>query len=88
MERSRGKIRGGVVFDKLQPLGFHGSERTVRRALAEVKGKYRAGKRRVYRPWISEPGMWAQSDWGHGPLVDGRQTPSWCALLAWCRSPW
>jgi hypothetical protein len=30
VERSRGKIRGDVVFDKLQPLGFEGSERTVR----------------------------------------------------------
>lgn len=85
VERSRGKIRGDVVFDKLEPLGFTGSERTVRRALAVVNANYRAGKRRVYRPWITEPGMWAQWDWGHGPLVGGRQTYLWCAWLAWCR---
>ena len=85
VERSRGKIRGDVVFDKLEPLGFCGSERTVRRALAAVKANYRAGKRRVYRPWITEPGMWAQWDWGHGPQVGGRQTYLWCAWLAWCR---
>lgn len=30
VERSQGKIRGDVVFDKLGPLGFEGSERTVR----------------------------------------------------------
>lgn len=39
-----------VVGDKLEPLGFAGSERTVRRAVATVKGNYRAGRRRVYRP--------------------------------------
>lgn len=85
VERSRGKIRGDVVFDKLGPLGFEGSGRTVRRALGRVKANYRAGKRRVYRPWITEPGMWAQWDWGHGPQVGDRQSYLWCAWLAWCR---
>jgi len=85
VERSGGRIRGDVVFDKLGSLGFEGSERTVRRALAAVKGDYRAGRRRVYRPWIVEPGMWGQWDWGHGPRVGGRQTYLWCAWLAWCR---
>jgi hypothetical protein len=85
VERSRGKIRGDVVFDKLQALGYAGSDRTVRRALAAVKLNYRAGRRRVYRPWIPEPGMWAQWDWGHGPRVAGRQAYLWCAWLAWCR---
>jgi transposase len=85
VERSQGKIRGDVVFDKLGPLGFEGSDRTVRRAVAVVKANWRAGRRRVYRPWITEPGMWAQWDWGHGPVVCGRQTHLWCAWLAWCR---
>jgi transposase len=85
VERSGGRIRGDVVFDKLEPLGFEGSDRTVRRAVAAVKADYRAGRRRVYRPWITEPGMWAQWDWGHGPQVGDRQTYLWCAWLAWCR---
>ena len=86
VERSHGKIRADVVFAKLEPLGFTGSERTVRRAVAHAKLNYRAGRRRVYRPWIPEPGMWAQWDWGHGPRVAGRQAQLWCAWLAWCRS--
>lgn len=86
VERSHGKIRGDVAFERLEPLGFTGSDRTVRRALAEVKKDYRAGRRRVYRPWITEPGMWAQWDWGHGPVVDGRQGYLWCAWLAWSRT--
>ena len=71
VERSAGKIRADVVFDKLKALGFTGSERTVRRAVAEVKANHRRGRRRVYRPWIPEPGMWAQWDWGTGPQVAG-----------------
>jgi transposase len=85
VERSHGKIRADVVADKLVPLGFEGSERTVRRAVAVVKANYRAGRRRVYRPWIAEPGMWAQWDWGQGPRVAGRPTNLFCAWLAWCR---
>jgi transposase len=85
VERSNGKVRGDVVFDKLVGLGFTGSDRTARRALADVKLNWRAGRRRVYRPWVVEPGMWAQWDWAHGPRLAGRQTFLFCAWLAWCR---
>ena len=85
VERSAGKIRADVAFDKLTALGYTGSERTVRRAVAEVKANHRRGRRRVYRPWITEPGMWAQWDWGTGPTVAGRATVLFCAWLAWCR---
>ena len=85
VERSKGKIRADKAFENLQALGFTGSDRTVRRAVARVKLNWHAGRRRVYRPWIPEPGMWAQWDWGHGPLVAGRQTQLWCAWLAWSR---
>jgi transposase len=85
VERSNGKIRADVVFDKLAAMGFAGSERTVRRAVAELKANHRAGRRRVYRPWIPELGMWAQWDWGQGPRVEGRVTNLFCAWLAWCR---
>ena len=85
VERSNGRVRGDVVFDKLIVLGFAGSARTVRRALAGVKLDWKAGRRRVYRPWVVEPGMWAQWDWGHGPKIAGRQTWLFCAWLAWSR---
>ena len=85
VERSKGKVRGDVVFDKVVGLGFTGSDRTVRRGLAMVKLDWRAGRRRVYRPWVVEAGMWAQWDWGHGPKIAGRQTYLFCAWLAWCR---
>src|SRR5215213_10618149 len=41
VERSNGKVRADVAFDKLAGLGFGGSERTVRRAVAEVKLNHR-----------------------------------------------
>ena len=85
VERSLGKIRADVVFGRLRRLGFTGSDRTVRRAVGEAKQHYRHGKHRVYRPWIPEPGMWAQWDWGEGPRIGGRRTNLFCAWLAWSR---
>jgi hypothetical protein len=85
VERSRGRIRSDVAHSRLQALGYGGSERTTRRAVAEAKRRYRAGHRRVYRPWIPEPGMWFQFDWGDGPPVRNAQTYLFCAWLAWCR---
>ena len=69
VERSCGKIRADRCYAKLKALGFEGSDRTVRRAVAEAKKSFGAGRRRVYRPWIPEPGMWAQWDWGAGPVI-------------------
>jgi transposase len=85
VERSKGRIRADVAFDKVQAMGYAGSDRTVRRAVAEAKEHYEAGRRRVYRPWVPEPGMWAQWDWGEGPRLGGRRTSLYCAWLAWCR---
>ena len=86
VERSEGDIRADVVHHHhLVPMGFAGDERTTRRAVAEAKAAWRAGHRRTYRPWVPEPGMWAQYDWGAGPAVAGRPTWLFCAWLAWSR---
>ena len=57
-------------------MGYRGSERSTRRAVAEVKVAWRAGRRRRYRPWIPEPGMWLQWDWGDGPGIRGAEDPA------------
>ena len=85
VETSYGQIRADVAHDKLVAMGYEGSERTSRRAVAAVKAAYRAGNRRVYRPWVPEPGMWFQWDFGDGPTIEGRATTLFCAWLAWCR---
>ena len=82
---SRGKVRADVAHEKLLGLGFTGSERTTRRAVSAVKKDYLAGNTRVHRPWVTEPGMWLQYDFGDGPVVDGVTTVLFCAWLAWAR---
>jgi hypothetical protein len=85
VERSKGKIRADVAHRKIVAMGFTGSERTTRRAVAQLKAVWRAGRRRMHRPWVTEPGMWAQYDFGDGPRVAGVPTILFCFWLAWCR---
>ena len=59
VRRTRGQVRADVCRRRLNSTGFSGSVRTVRRAVARAKRDYRNGSRRIYRPWITEPGMWA-----------------------------
>jgi hypothetical protein len=85
VDRSKGKIRADVAHRKIVAMGFTGSERTTRRAVAQLKAAWRAGRRRVHRPWVPEPGMWAQYDFGDGPRVAGASTILFCFWLVWCR---
>lgn len=90
VDASEGKVRADVVHERLALMGFTGDERTTRRAVAIVKAAWRDGHRRSYRPWITEPGLWLQFDWGYGPVVPGpdgapRRTLLFCAWLAWSR---
>jgi hypothetical protein len=85
VDRSSGRIRADVVHRKLTAMGYGGSERTTRRAVAEAKAVWQAGHRRTYRPWIPEPGMWLQWDWGEGPKIAGRRTQLFCCWVAWSR---
>src|SRR5882724_10637766 len=82
---SHGRIRADVAQRKLEAMGYSGSERTTRRAVAEAKATYRVGHRRLFRPWLPEPGLWFQWDYADGPLIHGRKTWLWCAWLAWSR---
>src|SRR5438067_8710154 len=48
VEKSQGRIRADVVHQRLVAMGFTGTDRTTRRAVAEVKAAWRAGHRRKY----------------------------------------
>ncbi len=85
VERSKGQVRADVAHEKITAMGYGGSERTTRRAVAEAKAAWRAGRRRVFRPWVPEPGMWAQYDFGDGPRIGGVPTILFCLWLAWSR---
>lgn len=85
VDLSKATVRADIVHSDLVAMGFTGSERTTRRAVAQIKAAWRAGRRRVYRPWIPEPGMWLQWDWGEGPRIGDRRTQLFCCWLAWSR---
>ena len=85
VDRSHGRIRADAAHDKLIALGYRGSARTTRRWVAESKRRWRQRNGRRTRPWIPEPGLWMQFDYGDGPTVEERSTVLFCAWLAWSR---
>jgi len=85
VKNSRGKIRADKVHEKLLAMGYEGSERTTRRAVRDAKVAFNLGQIRVHKPWVTEPGMWLQYDFGDGPVIDGRKTVLFCAWVAWSR---
>ena len=85
VDRSRGQIRADVAHGKLVAIGYQGSARTTRRWVADAKRRWRRKHGRRTRPWIPEPGLWMQWDYGDGPSVEGRQVVLFCAWLPWSR---
>lgn len=85
VDRSKAKVRADKVHERLVAIGYQGSERTTRRAVAEAKRAWRREHGRRTRPWIPEPGLWMQWDYAKGPLIDGRETSLFCAWLAFSR---
>lgn len=85
VDRSHGKIRADKAHEKLIALGYLGAPRTTRRWVAASKRRWRRDHGRVTRPWMPEPGLWMQFDYGDGPVIDGRKTVLFCAWLAWSR---
>ncbi len=85
VDRSRGRIRADRAHERLVAMGYMGSERTTRRAVARAKRRWRQEHGRRTRPWTVEPGLWMQWDYGDGPEVAGRSTVLFCAWLAWSR---
>ena len=85
VDRSRALVRADVVHGVLVAMGYQGSYRTTRRAVAEAKRRWRNKHGRRTRPWIPQPGLWLQWDYGDGPVVAGSRAVLFCAWLAWSR---
>ena len=83
VDRSHGQIRADKAHGKLVAIGYQGSARTTRRWVADAKRRWRRKHGRRTRPWILEPGLWMQWDYGDGPKIDGVVTVLFCAWLAW-----
>lgn len=85
VNESGGRVRAKAVCKRLKNMGYRGSDRTVRTAVAKAKKAHQKQNRRIFRPWVTEPGHWAQFDWADGPAIGGRKTYLFCAWLAWSR---
>src|SRR5919108_617768 len=73
------------VMEILEAYDLTGSFRGGGGAVAEAKRRWRQKHGRRTRPWIPEPGLWLQWDYGEGPIVAGSRTVLFCAWLAWSR---
>ena len=85
VERSKGKIRADKAHRRSPRWGMRGRSAQPGGRCAGLKAAWQAGRRRVHRPWIPEPGMWAQYDFGDGPRIGGVATVLFCLWLAWSR---
>ena len=85
VDRSHARVRADKVHETLVGMGYEGSYRTTRRAVAEAKRRWRQRHGRRTRPWIPQPGLWLQWDYGDGPEVAGVRAVLFCAWLAWSR---
>ncbi|HEY0495506.1 MAG TPA: hypothetical protein VGD48_07145 [Kutzneria sp.] len=81
--RSNGRISARQVHRRVSALGFTGSERTIRAAVAAVKSRLAGPAEDLH--WTPEPGLWMEFDWIRGPVVAGRPTSLWIAWLSWSR---
>lgn len=74
-----GRITAKRLLPRARTMGYTGSARNFRRAVAAVKAQWKQ-HRRVYRPWVPNAGEHLVIDWGEeGPLR------IFCAVLAWSR---
>ena len=74
-----GRISAKRLLPAARAVGYAGSARNLRRAVAVTKAAWRK-ERRVYRPWQPVPGEHLAVDWGtEGSLH------VFCAVLPWSR---
>jgi transposase len=92
VEQTHGRITARRLMRIVRAAGYEGSERSLRRAVADAKAAWRekqAREGRVYRPWVSAPGEWMLCDWGAAgtvPTAAGpRKLSFFSGVLGWSR---
>src|SRR5262249_58422944 len=68
VDRSRAHVRADVVHGVLVAMGYVGSYRTTRRAVAEAKRRWRQKHGRRTRPWVPQPGLWLRGGYRDGAV--------------------
>ncbi len=74
-----GRISAKRLLPACRAVGYEGSARNLRRAVAVTKAAWRT-ERRVYRPWQAVPGEHLAIDWG-----SEEDLHVFCAVLVWSR---
>ncbi|MGA8014917.1 MAG: IS21 family transposase [Candidatus Dormiibacterota bacterium] len=74
-----GRITAKRLLPGARTMGYAGSSRNFRRAVAAIKADWRQ-RRRVYRPWVPTAGEHLVIDWGEEGVLR-----IFCAVLAWSR---
>jgi transposase len=92
VEQTHGRVTARRLWRVVRAAGYEGSERSLRRAVADAKAAWRAkqaAEGRVYRPWISAPGEWMLCDWGAAGVVatpaGPRRLSFFSGVLGWSR---
>ncbi len=92
VETTAGRVTARRLMRVLRAAGYQGSERSLRRAVAQAKLAWRAKQAldgRVYRPWVSVPGEWMLCDWGAAGTVSTAAGPRklsfFSSVLGWSR---
>ena len=92
VEQTHAKITARRLLRIARAAGYEGSERSLRRAVADAKQRWRekqAADGRVYRPWISAPGEWMLCDWGAAGTVPTpagpRRLSFFSRVMGWSR---
>jgi len=92
VDQTVGRVTARRLLRIVRAAGYEGSERSLRRAVAAAKERWReqqAREGRVYRPWVSEPGEWMLCDWGAAgtvPTAAGpRKLSFFSSVLGWSR---
>jgi transposase len=79
-----GRITAKRLLPVARAAGYTGSARTFRRAVAAQKALWRK-HRRVYRPWVPEPGQHLLIDYGTVTTGPNTGLKLFTAVLAWSR---
>ena len=79
VRKTDGRISAKRLLPAARAAGYAGSARNLRRAVAAAKAAHRR-RRRIYRPWVHQPGEHLVIDWG---TEGGLQI--FCCVLAWSR---
>ena len=79
-----GRITAKRLLPIVRAAGYTGSARTLRRAVAVAKARWKKA-RRVYRPWTPEPGQHLLIDYGTVTGGPNRGLKVFTAVLAWSR---